>query len=146
MFKEQKGITLVALVITIIVLLILAGVSISLVMGDNGVLGQAANAVDATELGSVRDELNNALASIQTVYYANMATGDATPLRSYITGSYIKNECPNAESVTINPDPVTDDGEVTVTYKHTKGKSYTCKLKVTARTITMSEDLKLVTE
>ena len=129
MFKEQKGITLVALVITIIVLLILAGVSISLVMGENGVLGQAANAVDATELGSVRDELNN-----------------ATPLRSYITGNYIKNECPNAESVTINPDPVTADGDVTVTYKHTKGKSYTCKLKVTARTITMSEDLKLVTE
>lgn len=36
--KNQKGITLVALVITIVVLLILAGVTISMVMGDNGVL------------------------------------------------------------------------------------------------------------
>ena len=36
--KKQKGITLVALVITIIVLLILAGVSISLALGNNGVL------------------------------------------------------------------------------------------------------------
>lgn len=36
--KEEKGITLVALVITIIVLLILAGVSISLVIGQNGLI------------------------------------------------------------------------------------------------------------
>ena len=35
--KNQKGITLVALVITIVVLLILAGVTISMVMGPNGV-------------------------------------------------------------------------------------------------------------
>lgn len=41
MLKEQKGITLVALVITIIVLLILAGVTISLVLGDNGILNHA---------------------------------------------------------------------------------------------------------
>ena len=41
--KDQKGITLVALVITIIVLLILAGVSLSLVVGDNGILGRASN-------------------------------------------------------------------------------------------------------
>ena len=43
--KRQNGITLVALVITIIVLLILAGVSISLVVGNNGILSQASNAV-----------------------------------------------------------------------------------------------------
>ena len=35
MFKEQKGVTLIALVITIIVLLILAGVSIAMLTGDN---------------------------------------------------------------------------------------------------------------
>lgn len=38
MLKGQKGITLVALVVTIIVLIILAGVSISLVLGDNGIV------------------------------------------------------------------------------------------------------------
>lgn len=41
MLKQQKGITLVALIITIIVLLILAGVTISLVLGDNGILNHA---------------------------------------------------------------------------------------------------------
>lgn len=38
MLKGQKGITLVALVVTIIVLIILAGVSIALVLGDNGLV------------------------------------------------------------------------------------------------------------
>ncbi len=41
MLKEQKGITLVALVITIIVLIILAGISISLVLGNNGLFNKA---------------------------------------------------------------------------------------------------------
>lgn len=41
MFKEQKGVTLIALVITIIVLLILAGVSIAMLTGDNGILTKA---------------------------------------------------------------------------------------------------------
>lgn len=44
MFKGQKGITLVALVITIIVLLILAGVTISLTLGDEGIFTTAQQA------------------------------------------------------------------------------------------------------
>ena len=42
--KEMKGITLVALVVTIVVLLILAGVSINLVLGDNGIIAKAKEA------------------------------------------------------------------------------------------------------
>lgn len=44
MFKGQKGITLVALVITIIILLILAGVTISLTLGDKGIFTTAQTA------------------------------------------------------------------------------------------------------
>ncbi len=43
--SNEKGITLVALVVTIIVLLILAGVSISLVLGDNGIITRTQDAV-----------------------------------------------------------------------------------------------------
>ena len=46
--KEAKGITLIALVITIIVLLILAGVTIATLTGDNGILNQAGKAKDKT--------------------------------------------------------------------------------------------------
>ena len=42
--KERNGITLIALVITIIVLLILAGVVITTLTGDNGILGKAKTA------------------------------------------------------------------------------------------------------
>ena len=48
MFKKEKGITLVALVVTIVVLLILAGVSISLVLGPNGLITRAQEARNAT--------------------------------------------------------------------------------------------------
>ena len=43
-YEEEKGITLVALVVTIVVLLILAGVSINLVLGDNGIIAKAQEA------------------------------------------------------------------------------------------------------
>lgn len=44
MFKQERGITLVALVVTIVVLLILAGVSISMVLGQNGIVTKAQDA------------------------------------------------------------------------------------------------------
>lgn len=49
MFKKENGITLVALVVTIVVLLILAGVSISLVLGQNGLINKAQEAKSQTE-------------------------------------------------------------------------------------------------
>ena len=53
--KNQRGITLIALVITIIVLLILAGVTISMVVGDNGILTRADNASENTRGGKVEE-------------------------------------------------------------------------------------------
>ena len=50
--ENMKGITLIALVLTIIVLLILAGVSISMLTGDNGILTQAQIAKEMTEASS----------------------------------------------------------------------------------------------
>ena len=43
-FKNSNGITLIALVISIIVMLILAGVSLNATIGDNGIITQAQNA------------------------------------------------------------------------------------------------------
>ena len=52
MQKNSKGITLIALVITIIVLLILAGISISMLAGQNGILKQAINAQKETTISA----------------------------------------------------------------------------------------------
>ncbi len=56
MKKERKGITLIALIITIIVLLILAGVSISLVVGENGIVGRALTSREETRGGQVQEQ------------------------------------------------------------------------------------------
>ena len=55
--SRETGITLIALVITIIVLLILAGVSIAMLTGNNGILTQAQKAKLSTELSSYKEQL-----------------------------------------------------------------------------------------
>ena len=55
--SQVKGITLIALVITIIVLLILAGVSINLVMGDNGVLSKSKMATITQKFAKYKEDL-----------------------------------------------------------------------------------------
>ncbi len=56
--KNENGITLIALVITIIVLLILAGVSIATLLGENGILSQANKAKVETRGATVEEECN----------------------------------------------------------------------------------------
>ena len=53
MFKSKRGITLIALVVTIVILLILAGVSISLVLDNNGIINRSKKA--KIEYGQAKD-------------------------------------------------------------------------------------------
>ena len=53
--KNTKGITLIALVVTIIILLILAGISIAMLTGNNGVLTQGQRAKEETRIASVEE-------------------------------------------------------------------------------------------
>ena len=55
--KGESGITLIALVVTIVVLLILAGITISLVFGSNGVIDKAQEANENTKIAQVREQL-----------------------------------------------------------------------------------------
>ncbi len=54
----NKGITLIALVITIIVILILAGVSIAMLTGENGILSQAQKAGEQTDIGKEKEDIS----------------------------------------------------------------------------------------
>ena len=64
--RKEKGITLIALVITIIVLLILAGVSIAMLTGENGILTQARNAKEETEKASELEGIQLAVIGSET--------------------------------------------------------------------------------
>ena len=58
--EDQKGITLIVLVITIIVLLILAGITISAITGDNGIIGNAGRAKEETEIENEKEIVEKA--------------------------------------------------------------------------------------
>ena len=75
MLKNNKGITLIALVITIIVLLILAGVSIAMLTGNNGILTRANDAKTDNTKAEVADKVNMA---IQAAYASYVANADGT--------------------------------------------------------------------
>ena len=55
---KNKGITLIALIITIIVLLILAGVTINALVGENGIITQSMNASFLTEMTAVQESFD----------------------------------------------------------------------------------------
>ena len=58
--KQEKGITLMVLVITIIVLLILAGITISAITGDNGIIRNAGQAKEETEIVNEKEIVEKA--------------------------------------------------------------------------------------
>ena len=80
---KERGITLIALVITIIILLILAGITIGLVTGDNGLLAQATRAKEETENAQIKEE------EVLTNYedYINNSTLDTAVVGKIVTGN-----------------------------------------------------------
>ena len=111
--KEIKGITLVALVVTIVVLLILAGVSINTVLGDDGIIQKAKDAAEATKQASAEEEMNRLVLEYQ--FASNNETLESF-LQEKVTEGRI--------------DGVTDNGDGTITItKKVEGKDYTITVK-----------------
>lgn len=67
--RNQKGITLIALVVTIIVLLILAGISVAMLTGNNGLITQANKAKIANAEGAIRDAVVLAVSAYRAENY-----------------------------------------------------------------------------
>lgn len=111
--KTEKGITLVALVVTIVVLLILAGVSINTVLGDDGIIKKAKEAAEATKRASAEEEMNRLVLEYQ------LAKNDET-LESFLKEKVTEGRI----------DGVTDNGDGTITItKKVEGKDYTITVK-----------------
>ena len=67
--RDQLGITLISLVITIIVLLILAGISILALTGENGLLGKSNTASEETQKQTATEIINLKITNIQIATY-----------------------------------------------------------------------------
>ena len=77
--RRNKGITLIALVVTIIVLLILAGISIAMLTGQNGILNRAAEAKEKTR--AAQEDENEKLQGYEKIinqYAENLPIGEET--------------------------------------------------------------------
>lgn len=87
--RNQKGITLIALVITIIVLLILAGVSIAMLTGENGILKQAANATDETKIAEQKEDAMLQASELVSKYYEEKYVNSNSTVEA-TAGAYVK--------------------------------------------------------
>ena len=119
MFRKQKGITLIALVITIIVLLILAGVSINLVVGEGGILGKAQNAVSASRAGSVKEEIGLAWSACETEYMEEWVTNQGIDKSTFFTPARLNANLGGKGTVTAVT--YNETGDSTLTYASTDG-------------------------
>ena len=73
--KKQNGITLIALIVTIIVLLILAGVSINMISGDDGIIERASSAAEKTKEKTLEEEKGLSQTGDYIEDYVNAANG-----------------------------------------------------------------------
>ena len=118
--EAQKGITLIALVITIIVLLILAGVSIAMLTGQNGILTQAQNAKTTTAnksaeekvklavMGARADDGTLTVGKLRTelANYGGTVEGDTFPVTATVDGkSFTVDANGNVTSAGSSTDP-----------------------------------------
>ena len=94
MLNNKKGITLIALVVTVVVLIILAGVSINAVLGDNGIIKKANQAASVTKEAEVKEAINR---TILEFYLTN----DYETLEDFLKA---KAEDGSIDSVTKNAD------------------------------------------
>ena len=113
--KEIKGITLITLAITIVVLIILAGVSINAVIGDDGIIKKAQNSANLTKEAEVKEAINR---TILEFYLTN----DYATLEEFLKA---KAEDGSIDSVTKNADGTltVKKGEYSVTVENKTNSS-----------------------
>ena len=115
MLNNKKGITLIALVVTVVVLIILAGVSINAVLGDNGIIKKANQAASVTKEAEVKEAINR---TILEFYLTN----DYETLEDFLKA---KAEDGSIDSVTKNADGTltVKKGEYSVTVENRTNSS-----------------------
>ena len=87
--KNKKGITLVALVVTIVVLLLLAGISLNLVIGNEGILTRSKEGKTKTQIAEVKEKAQLDITEVQTLNAGKITYGELKSiLEKYGTVEY----------------------------------------------------------
>ena len=115
--KANKAITLIALVVTIVVLLILAGVSISMLGGENGIIKQAVESKENTRGASAKEEVDLWKTNVKTDNITGSTTAETTDEllnRLKNNGAITEEEATklkNGETITIGKSEISLDDE-----------------------------------
>ena len=133
--RNQKGITLIALVITIIVLLILAGVSIAMLTGDNGILTRANDASDDSKRAEIADKVNMA---IQSAYADAVVESTTSPSIDVATLETIYSSDNEGEIFDITDGNLNADSEAATVEQD--GKIYNVTLNKSGNSYTTTAD------
>lgn len=113
--KEQKGITLIALVVTIVVLLILAGITITMLLDDNGIISTARRADNETELATVK--------TCATMAISTLTAHACVPQDGVTAAEVFKKSFPSDMQVTVNDSDVVafaTDTDIVITVTNAK--------------------------
>ena len=135
MLKTNKGITLIALVITIIVLLILAGVSIAMLTGENGILTRANDASDDSKRAEIADKVNMA---IQSAYADAVVESTTSPSIDVATLETIYSSDNEGEIFDITDGNLNADSEAATVEQD--GKIYNVTLNKSGNSYTTTAD------
>ena len=127
---REKGITLIALVITIIILLILAGITIRLITGDNGIIAQATRAKEETEKAQANEE--SVLENYEQYIEGSTNGGTLTTVSGKeTTNTKVQDSLGNIVTIpagfrVVNPGDNVEDGIIIedVSYEETKGSQF----------------------
>ena len=108
--KKERGITLIALIVTIIILLILATVSINLIWNDNGIIKKAQEAKKVYTQAEIKEQLEFAIIDIQTDVAIDMTRKNLATLDDITTES-ISKKLPEGMNVEVGEKETTSDGK-----------------------------------
>lgn len=107
-FYKNTGITLIALVITIIILLILAGISIATLTGENGLLTKASKAEKETDIVDTKEQIKLEIMGDFDEKSANYANQDVIKAVAKITGITVDENAKSVQSKKGNSIDISD--------------------------------------
>ena len=108
-YRKAQGITLIALVVTIVVLLILAGITISLVFSENGIIAKAREAAEKTNQAVINEQKQ--MNDVTAVMENGGSTIPEEPEEISNDGSYSETEKVNTPKLTAEMEPIKWDAE-----------------------------------
>jgi hypothetical protein len=114
--KRKNGISLIALIITIIILLILAGISVTAVLGDNGIFKMSKKASDKTKDSSIVEELELAWTARLSEYFEKYSKDETLVKSDFFSLDNLNNEL---TSGIISNYKYKENGETSFTYTDT---------------------------